>query len=121
MSAPGDVDEPLPGLEPAQAGTVGEVERAARRTIAALVGVLDDRHALTMQTVVTLARQLDRAAGSAKSKDYGVANLAAQLREFLALLLPEETTEGGAGDEWDELARELRAAARNAEESVSAE
>lgn len=98
-------DAPLPGLEPTPPAA-GEVELAARRTLRALIDVLEEQHALPAQALVTVARQLDRAAGSTKAKDYAVANLVAQLRENYLLLVPEST--GGDGDAWSELVAQFR-------------
>lgn len=97
----------LPGLEPARAG-IGEVERAARASIAALGDQVEPRKAVVVQTLVTVARQIDRAVNSAKAKDYAVANLVAQLRETFAVLEPQT---GGDLDAFDQLASELRDAA----------
>jgi len=111
-------DGALFGLDPTPTEP-GAVEAAARRSLAALAGVLDDRHAVMAAGLVTAARQLDRAAASSKAKDYGVANLLAQLRETWAALMPTE--EGTSRDPWDELARELgrAAAVRDTAEPVA--
>lgn len=101
---------PLPGLEAPTPGE-GPVTAAARRTIAALeaASLLDEYHAVMCAALLTTAQQLDRAARSSRAKDYGVANLVAQLRETWSALAPE-TTEGG-NDAWDLLADDLRRAA----------
>lgn len=113
MSAPDDDTQAalaLPGLEDVQpAGGTTALETAARRSLAALqtAGILEDRHAVTMQLVLDLARSVGRA--SAKGQAAAAAMAAAQLREAWALLpQPDGST---SGDEWDELARDLRAAA----------
>lgn len=114
-------DATLPGL-----GTPdhleGEVERSARTTLAAMAGQLDARHAVICQTMLTVARQLDRAANSRNAKDYGVANLVAQLRETYLVLVPDKP-EGGEGDAFDRLARELGRAAvvRNSPQPITPE
>lgn len=108
----------LPGLEQPRRPT-GEVEASARTTLAALAPDLDDRQAVMAQALVTIARQLDKAVGSRTAKDYGVANLVAQLRDTYLVLA--ETPEGGEdGDAFDRLARELGRAAvvRDTPESV---
>jgi hypothetical protein len=106
-----DTALPLPGLEIAPTHGAGEVEAAARRTLAALseAGHLDERHAVVMQALLTGARQLDRAAASGKAKDYGVANLLVQLRETFLVLMPEDG--GEPDDEWTKLVERLRGAA----------
>jgi hypothetical protein len=111
MTDPADFttdDELLPGLSEPSRGE-GEVEAAARRTLAALEPTLDARHSLIAQTLLTIARQLDRATATGRSKDYGVANLVNELRATYVVLMPE-TDEGGNGDAFDQLARELRCA-----------
>lgn len=106
-----DPDTPLPGLEPAAPVDAGAVELAARRTITALEGDIDERHAVIAQTLLTVARQLDRAANARNAKDYGVANLVAQLRETYLVLAVDNENERGDGDPFDRLARELGRAA----------
>lgn len=105
-----DHDAPLPGLETPTPGE-GPVTAAARRTIAALesAALLDEFHAVMCAALLTTAQQLDRAATSTRAKDYGVANLVAQLRETWTALAPE-AKEGG-NDAWDQLAEDLRRAA----------
>lgn len=103
------VDLVIPGLEPAAAGA-GKVEMAARATLEALRPRLRPEHAIITATVLTLAAQLDRSHNSGRGKDYGVAQVAAQLRETWQQL-PLDDTEGGAGDAFDILAGELRCAA----------
>jgi hypothetical protein len=100
----------LPGLDdPTPAGGLTALETAARRSLAALQasGLLEDRHAVTMQLVLDLARSVGRA--SAKGQAAAAAMAAAQLREAWALL--PQPDGGSEGDEWDELARDLRHAA----------
>lgn len=103
----------LPGLEQDQAGD-GAVLRAARQSLRALeaAGVFNEAGAVMGAALVTTARQLDRAVSGGRAKDYGVAQLVAQLRETWSVLVPEETA--GAGDGFDLLAAELREAAANA-------
>jgi hypothetical protein len=100
------MDAPLPGLGGNDSRTSGEVERAASQTIADLAPQLEARHAVMCQALLTCARQLDRAATSSQAKDYGVANLVAQLRETYLVLV--DGKEGGAGDVWSELLAEIR-------------
>lgn len=104
-------DAPLPGLELREAPT-GEVEQAARRTIAALAadGLLEDRHAAVCQALVSVARAYDRAMTSAKAKEYAVANLHAQLLATLEALPSPEA--GVEDDEWTKFQRELERAER---------
>lgn len=103
-------DEYLPGLEPDPTGprSLGALEAAARRSLQALAdaGVLGPQHAMTMQLVLDLARAVGLASGSHAS---AAAMAAAQLREAWATL--PQPADAVDGDEWDTLARELRAAA----------
>lgn len=103
-------DQPLPGLEPDQPAD-GAVLKAARRTLRALEDAdqLTEQHAVMAAALVTVARQLDRAANSGRAKEYAVANLVAQLRDTWTALVPE-TQEGGS-DAFDQLATDLRNAA----------
>lgn len=103
----------LPGLEADQAGD-GDVLKAARRSLRALeqAGVFTDAGAVMGAALVTTARQLDRAVSGGRAKDYGVAQLVAQLRETWSVLVPDET--GNGSDGFDQLAAELREAAANA-------
>jgi hypothetical protein len=115
MSAPDDDDQaalPLPGIgdaQPTSAGGITPLEQACRRSLAALedAGLLSERHAVTMQLVLDLSRSVGRA--SNKGQAAAAAMAAAQLREAWALLPQPDGAE--QGDEWDELARDLRAAA----------
>lgn len=103
------VDEPLPGLEP-DAPADGAIVKAARRTLRALEqsGDLEDRHAVMAAALVVAARSLDRAAApGGKTKEYAVANLTREIRETWTALQPE-TVEGDAGDEFTDLANQLR-------------
>lgn len=117
MSEPTDfdqVDATLPGLEPESRGLVSPGnEAAARRTLAALSrgGLYGEQQAVIGEALLTCARQLDRAASSTRSKDYGVAALLAQLDDLYERLTPDDMTGGGSGDAFDQLAAELRAAA----------
>lgn len=111
MTEPDAVNDlPLPGLESPMPGE-GPVTAAARRTIAALesASLLDEHHAVMCAALLTTAQQLDRAARSSRAKDYGVANLVAQLRETWTALAP--ITPEGRNDAWDTLADDLRRAA----------
>jgi hypothetical protein len=103
-------ETPLPGMEADPVRADGPVTAAARRTIAALGPVLDESHAVMCAALVTTAQQLDRAAASSRAKDYGVANLVAQLRETWHALIPD-AVDGGGDDAWDDLAADLRRAA----------
>lgn len=113
MSDPDDQEQSalaLPGLDDhTRAGGITALETAARRSLAALQasGLLEDRHAVTMQLVLDLARSVGRA--SDKGQAAAAAMAAAQLREAWALL--PQPDGGHQGDEWDELARDLRQAA----------
>jgi hypothetical protein len=114
MTEPTDYDQvetelALPGLAAEQPGT-GNNERAARRTLAALVklSLVGEREAVMMEALMTTARQLDRASSSSRSKDYGVANLVRELRETYLALLPEQGEGGDGTDEWSLLVAELR-------------
>jgi hypothetical protein len=97
----------LPGLEPPSAAA-GRNERAAHRTIVALktAGLVDEQHAVMLEALLTAARQLDRASTSTRSKDYGVANLLAQLRETYQVLAPPPA-EGGEQSAWDQFLNDL--------------
>lgn len=103
----------LPGLED-QAGD-GAVLRAARQSLRALEqsGLYTETGAVMGQALLTCARQLDRATAAGTSKDYGVAQLVAQLRETWSVLVPIAGEER-AGDGFALLAAELREAAANA-------
>lgn len=116
MTEPSDFapdDAGLPGLdEPDRLQGLNEL--AARTTIRALhrAHLVNEQHAVMLEALLTAARQLDRAATSSKSKDYGVANLLAQLRETYLVLVPDAPEEGGGRDPFDlfldELAEERR-------------
>lgn len=101
-------DVALPGLEE-PAGRSTPLEDAARKSIQALQaqGLLGPEHAITLQLVLDLARAVGQSAGSHAS---AAAMAAAQLREAWATL-PQPVEDGGDGDQWDQLARELREAA----------
>ena len=121
MSAPEHVATPpafedpdaLPGLaaEPMPRGGGGPNEQAAEQTLAALskAEMLDDTQAVLAQALRSAARQLDRAMNGPHPKDYGVANLVAQLRETHAALVPAPV-EGGVTDAFDALARQIHEA-----------
>ena len=97
--------DPLPGLDVPDR-PAGDVELAARRTIAALdeAGQIAEVDAVVLQALVTLARQYDKAANSTKAKEYAVANLHAQLLATIERLNPN--AEGGDDDDpWTELER----------------
>jgi len=101
-------DAPLPGLELRESPT-GEVEQAARRTIAALDadGLLEDRHAAVCQALVSVARAYDRAMTSAKAKEYAVANLHAQLLATLEALPTPAASDDD--DPWTQFQRQVEA------------
>lgn len=105
------VGDPPPGARPGP-DYVGPVTRAARATVKALhsEGALTARQAVAAQTLLTLAQQLDRAAGDQRAKDYGVANLAQQIQNCYQLLNPEEAA--GIPDAFADLAAQVRDAAR---------
>lgn len=111
MTEPNDfdqVDAQLPGLEPGPPGQ-GKNEEAARRTIKALKvsGLLAESHSVMCEALLTAARQLDRASSSARAKDYGVANLLAQLRETYLVLVSDVDKEGGERSAWDDFLDDL--------------
>lgn len=101
----------LPGLTDAAtpAGGLTALEQATQRSLRALEaeGLLTERHAVTMQLVLDLAKSVGRA--SQKGQAAAAAMAAAQLREAWALLPQPEGSH--QGDEWDQLARDLREAA----------
>ena len=121
MTEPADYarSEPaLPGLDALDAPgapAAGELEVAARQTIAAwhAESLVGPRDAVMLAALVVAARQLDRETtplrGKHIGKGYAVANLLAQLRETFVVLRPEDAGEGD-GDAFDELAGELRCA-----------
>lgn len=104
--------EPLPGLEDTQPGGLYPLEVAARRSLAALeaAGLLNASHALPMALVLSLAQAV--AYSSATGKASAAALAAAQLREAFGLLPALEVSAAG-GDEWDQLAADLRASAES--------
>jgi hypothetical protein len=108
MTEPHDFDQDeaqLPGIaEPDR--LQGDNEAAARRTIRALSSaqLVNEQHAVMCEALLTAARQLDRAASSSRSKDYGVANLLAQLRETYVVLVPD-VVEGGDRDPFEAVPR----------------
>ena len=116
--------DPLPGLgHPPE--VQGDVERAARRTLAALDAedLLEERDAVLCQSLLTLAHQYDRAANSTKARDYAIANLHAQLLSTIDQLMPERGGEDDDDDPWTALERDLAAAAiaRNATDAGPAD
>ena len=115
MQSPRGEEQLLPGLEPpADDQRPGEVEAAARRTLVALEAddLIEERHAVLCQGLVTLARQYDKAASSPHAKAYGIAQLHAQLLATMQQLLP--TQEGGDDDDpWTQLEREIAEQARD--------
>lgn len=102
----------LPGLAPAS-GTDSALERAARRTIAALVADgdldLDGRGALPAQLLLTLSRAAD--AGTRAGRASAVAMSAAQILSCLDRLDPDAQDGGDDDDEFSRLVREFREAA----------
>lgn len=98
----------LPGLDDAPEG-VSVLEAAARRSLQALAdaSLLNESHALPMALVLDLARSVGRAVG--KGQGAAAAMAAAQLREAWLLLPDLDGAGAGGGDEWDKLARQLRA------------
>jgi hypothetical protein len=84
----------LPGLDDRPAGPLTQLEQAMRRSIAAL------------ELCLALARAVGRATD--KGQAAAAAMAAAQLREAWQLL--PEPGGAAAGDQWDQLARELREA-----------
>lgn len=107
--APADDTLPgLPGLGEAPEG-VSVLEAAARRSLQALAdaSLLNESHALPMALVLDLARSVGKAV--AKGQGAAAAMAAAQLREAWQLLPDLDGAAAGGGDEWDKLARKLRA------------
>lgn len=98
----------LPGLDERPIGQLSQLEQAMRRSIRALssAGLLDDSHAMPLELCLSLARAVGRATD--KGQAAAAAMAAAQLREAWQLL--PELASGGGGDEWEQLARELREA-----------
>jgi hypothetical protein len=97
---------PLPGLDDPRDGS-SPLELAARRSIAAVAHELGDRHALTLQLVVELARVVAISARTGKASAAALA--AAQLREAWASLGLDENT--GAGDPFADFVNRVEAAA----------
>ena len=109
-------DDPLPGLEPADAHA-SDIEIAARRTIDQLesLGLLDERHSIVCQTLLELAREFYESRGRAKA--YAVANLAAQILAAYTLLMPDAAG-GGDSDEWSDLMADIRRSAAEARDTA---
>ena len=108
----------LPGLTPPTPET-GALTDAAIATVAALEsdGLLEPRHALTVQLVLGLAQNIDRAMSAGKVT-VALAQSTKQLLDALAALPAPDTT---PDDAWDEMARafaEADAAARLAAEQA---
>ena len=95
MSDDGQLE--LPGLVPQLVRTDGAMVVAAKRTLAALetTGQLVERHAVLVQSVITLADAMDCAMAGRKAS-YAVAQNAKELREVMLVLdpPPEDPAEG---------------------------
>lgn len=93
--------------------TMGDshIEKSAQATLAALdqAGVLQPRHALTCQLVLELARAVGTGLTFGKVT-IATATLAKQLMEAIDTLPTEALDQDG--DDWDQLAADLRAAAQ---------
>lgn len=100
----------LPGLSLPSSG-VTDLERAALASMEALDadGVLEPRHALTVQLVLELSRVIG--AGVRTGKTAAVAMAAKQLLEAIESL-PTPAPDPGDKDPWAELERRLAEAAR---------
>jgi len=111
-------DPVLPGLD-APPPTASALELSTRRTIAALeaLGLVDERHSMLLQLMLDLAQVVD--AGRRHAKASAAAMAAAQLLAAYTLLMPETEGGGGDGDAFDQLASDLRDAARSAGASVA--
>ena len=89
----GDEMLPIPGLEPEPQGTraVASLEKAVRRTLAALQadGLIEERHAARVALAIELAQivTMKRATGRVST----VANDARVLMELLDKLLPDDS------------------------------
>lgn len=87
----------LPGLVPELVRQDGAMVVAAKRTLAALeaTGQLTERHAVLVQSVITLADAMDCAMVGRKAS-YAVAQNAKELREVMLVLdpPPEDPAEG---------------------------
>lgn len=87
----------LPGLVPQVERPDGAMVKAAKRTLAALEasGQLVERHAVLVQSVITLADAMDCAMLGRKAS-YAVAQNAKELREVMLVLdpPPEDPAEG---------------------------
>jgi hypothetical protein len=104
----------LPGLEPpTEHHAPSQLEAAARRSLEALhaAGLLTEAHAMPMALVVELARVVGRAVTNGQGAAAAMA--AAQLREAWTMLPDLEGAGAGGGDEWEQLARELRKASED--------
>jgi hypothetical protein len=110
---PDDSALPIPGME-ARVGEGGN-EKAARRTIAALVAdqEVGEKQSVMCEALLTAARQLDRASSNTRAKDYGVAELIGQLREVYKVLAPDRE-EGGEPDAWTQFLDDLAASGSGA-------
>lgn len=82
---------PIPGLDQPASRSVGDLERAVRRTLRALEedGLIEERHAARLQLAIELAQivSLKRATGKVST----VGNDARVLMELIDKLLPNES------------------------------
>lgn len=113
-----DLDQllPLPGLDDDLPVNAGELERAARRTIAQLRAdkLLNESHALQCQLLLDLCRGYSESVRHARGKVTVAASAtAAQIQNLLAAL-PQADPVPDGGDAFGQLADDLRAAAAQA-------
>lgn len=105
------MDDMLPGFTPATTGNEpGPLTQAAAHTIAALTRaqLVEDRHALTVQLVTSLAQAVDRGL-TAPKVSVATATLSKHLLEAAASL--PQPAEAAAGADWDAFTARLAAAA----------
>jgi len=97
-------DAPLPGLESPAPSRVSRLELEVTASFARLQdeGLIDDRHRGLVELGLVLARRIGAGSGG---KDYGVAQLSAQLVGVYQQLMPDQ--EGGSSDGFDEWRRAL--------------
>lgn len=101
----------LPGLTPPSSNT-GSLSKAAVASIAALEqdGLIEARHALTVQLILGLAQSLD---GDLARGKITVA-MSQATKQLLDAIDSLPTPDAGPSDEWDEMARAFAEADRRA-------
>jgi hypothetical protein len=103
-----DHDAPLPGLELQLRAGASKLEEEVARSFQRMQrdGLIDDRHAGLLELGKLLARRIG---SGSYGKDYGVAQLSAQLLGVFDKLMPDE--EGGGSsdgfDRWQQALSEL--------------